>query len=191
MIAVPEVGDASGRAGNERNALRSGITHSLLLRIDDIHHIYIYSCLADFTVTLIQKTILRLQPVRAPFAGRGTCGSIVHQKVVLPRFCGTTLTQVIGMIARTVASSRHSDRTSFDSRDQCGAVTEGFRGTIERLLNLMPGRSTAKRRKRALAVMAGLVGGLILSRAVDDADLSDEILEAATTAFGHLSERTN
>ena len=41
-------------------------------------------------------------------------------EVVLPRFCGTTLTQVIGMIARTVASSRHSDRTSFDSRDQCG-----------------------------------------------------------------------
>ena len=49
------------------------------------------------------KDDLAAAAVRAPFAGRGTCGSIVHRKVVLPRFCGTTLTQVIGMIARTVA----------------------------------------------------------------------------------------
>jgi TetR/AcrR family transcriptional repressor of nem operon len=71
------------------------------------------------------------------------------------------------------------------------AVTEGFRGTINKLLNLMPGRSAAMRRKRALATMAGLVGALILSRAVDDPNLSDEILEAATTAFGHFREKTN
>ena len=71
------------------------------------------------------------------------------------------------------------------------AVTEGFRGTIEKLLNLMPGRSAAMRRKRALAAMAGLVGALILSRTVDDTNLSDEILEAATTAFGHLPDKTN
>jgi len=71
------------------------------------------------------------------------------------------------------------------------AVTEGFRGTIDKLLGLMPGRSTAMRRKRALATMSGLVGALILSRAVDDSHLSDEILEAASATFGHFPGRTN
>jgi TetR/AcrR family transcriptional repressor of nem operon len=71
------------------------------------------------------------------------------------------------------------------------SVTEGFRSTIDKLLSLMPGRSEAVRRKRALATMTGLVGALILSRAVDDPNLSDEILEAATTAFGLPAEKTN
>ncbi|HYR86354.1 MAG TPA: hypothetical protein VE422_19855 [Terriglobia bacterium] len=34
-----------------------------------------------------------------------------------------------------------------------------------------------------MATMSGLVGALILSRAVDDPELADEILQAATTAF--------
>jgi hypothetical protein len=37
--------------------------------------------------------------------------------------------------------------------------------------------------RQALATMAGLAGAIILSRAVDDARLSDEILEATTTAL--------
>ncbi len=71
------------------------------------------------------------------------------------------------------------------------AFTEGFRGTIERLLNLMPGRSAALRRKRVLATMSGLVGALILSRAVDDMLLSDEILEAAANVLGQLTDKSS
>jgi len=71
------------------------------------------------------------------------------------------------------------------------AVTEGFRGTIERLLRLRPGRSAAARRKRALATMAGLVGALILSRAVDGPHLSDEILQAPTSLFGNFSDKAS
>ena len=41
-------------------------------------------------------------------------------------------------------------------------------------MKLVPGRSQTARRKKALATMAGLVGALILSRAVDDPALSDE-----------------
>jgi len=59
------------------------------------------------------------------------------------------------------------------------AVTQGFQSLIEVLRGVMPSRSPAARRKQALATMAGLVGALILSRAVDDSKLSDEILEAA------------
>jgi TetR/AcrR family transcriptional repressor of nem operon len=64
------------------------------------------------------------------------------------------------------------------------AFTDGFRARIDAWLTLVPGRSRAARRKRALATMASLVGALILSRAVDDPTLSDEILEAAATELG-------
>ena len=63
------------------------------------------------------------------------------------------------------------------------AFTDGFRARIDALLKLVPGRSAAARRGQALATMAGLVGALILSRAVDDPKLSDEILDAAATTL--------
>jgi len=64
------------------------------------------------------------------------------------------------------------------------AFTERFRAKIDTLRQLVSGRSAAARREKALATMAGLVGALTLSRAVDDPALSDEILEAAATTFG-------
>ncbi|PYS14768.1 MAG: hypothetical protein DMG17_16260 [Acidobacteria bacterium] len=64
------------------------------------------------------------------------------------------------------------------------AMTEGFRTTIDKLGRLLQGRSAQARRERALATMAGLVGALILSRAVDDSELSDQILEASAKTFG-------
>jgi TetR/AcrR family transcriptional repressor of nem operon len=64
------------------------------------------------------------------------------------------------------------------------AFTEGLRVRLDALGKLLPGRSAAARRAKALATMAGLVGALMLSRAVDDPNLSDDILEAAATTFG-------
>src|SRR2546430_5223297 len=64
------------------------------------------------------------------------------------------------------------------------AMTEGFRTAIDMLVRMVPGRSAEARRERALATMAGLVGALILSRAVDDSELSDQILEASAKTFG-------
>ena len=64
------------------------------------------------------------------------------------------------------------------------AFTDGFRTRVDALLKLLPGRSADARRKRALATWSGLVGALILSRAVDDPKLSDEILDAAATTLG-------
>jgi TetR/AcrR family transcriptional regulator, transcriptional repressor for nem operon len=58
------------------------------------------------------------------------------------------------------------------------AFTEGLRSRVDVLVKLLPGRAAA-RREKALATVAGLVGALVLSRAVDDPKLSDEILEAA------------
>jgi TetR/AcrR family transcriptional repressor of nem operon len=64
------------------------------------------------------------------------------------------------------------------------AFTEGLRLRVDALARLAPGRSAAARRQKSLATMAGLVGALILSRAVDDPKFSDEILEVAATSIG-------
>jgi TetR/AcrR family transcriptional repressor of nem operon len=61
------------------------------------------------------------------------------------------------------------------------ALTDGFRVRLDAWLKLVPGRSAAARREKALVTMATLVGALILSRTVDDPALSDEILEATAT----------
>ncbi|WP_342452967.1 TetR/AcrR family transcriptional regulator [Pararoseomonas indoligenes] len=61
----------------------------------------------------------------------------------------------------------------------------GLRATLERLSRIMPGRSEAARRERAVAAYAGLVGTLVLARAAaDHPELSDEILAAGRRAFG-------
>ncbi len=64
------------------------------------------------------------------------------------------------------------------------AFTDGFRVRLDAWLKLVPGRSVAARREKALVTMATLVGTLIIARAVDDPALSDEILEATATELG-------
>jgi TetR/AcrR family transcriptional regulator, transcriptional repressor for nem operon len=66
------------------------------------------------------------------------------------------------------------------------AFTDGLRQRVEALRQLVPGRSAAARRRQALATMSGMVGALILSRAVDDPKLSKEILDAAAETFGNV-----
>lgn len=55
---------------------------------------------------------------------------------------------------------------------------------IDLLTGLVLGRSKAARREKALATMSGMVGALVLARAVDDNALSEEILCAALATFG-------
>jgi len=56
--------------------------------------------------------------------------------------------------------------------------TEGVGVYLEILSKIMPGGSTAEKRRKAMATLAEMVGAIILARAVDDADLSKGILEA-------------
>jgi TetR/AcrR family transcriptional repressor of nem operon len=62
--------------------------------------------------------------------------------------------------------------------------TEGTKRLLEILSGLVPGRSKAKKRQKALATMAGLIGAVVLSRAVDDPEFADEILDAGQAFFG-------
>ena len=61
--------------------------------------------------------------------------------------------------------------------------TAGLQPWIDTLVRIVPGRSRAARRKKALASLSAMVGALILARAVDDAELSDEILAAASALW--------
>lgn len=63
------------------------------------------------------------------------------------------------------------------------AFAEGLGALIERLTRMMPNRAKAARREKALATMATLVGALVLARAVDDPELSTEIMQAATASL--------
>jgi len=62
-------------------------------------------------------------------------------------------------------------------------VTEGLLGLIGLLTRVVPGRSAAAKRERALATMASLVGALVLARAVDNKTLSEEILQATAASL--------
>lgn len=62
-------------------------------------------------------------------------------------------------------------------------VTEGVRNHVDQLATLVPGRNKAAKRQRALADYASLVGAMVLARAVDDPDFSDEILQATSAGL--------
>ena len=57
-------------------------------------------------------------------------------------------------------------------------VADGLRSAFNLLSGLVPGKSEAARRQRAISTYASLVGAMIMARAVDDEALSQEILNA-------------
>ena len=61
------------------------------------------------------------------------------------------------------------------------AFTKGVEDYLAQLSGIVPGRTKAEKRKQAMATLSGMVGALVLARAVDDANLAKEIL-AATAA---------
>ena len=62
------------------------------------------------------------------------------------------------------------------------AVTDHMRSAVELLTKLIPGRSRAVRRQKAISTYATLVGAMVIARAVDNRELSQEILDAARTS---------
>lgn len=57
------------------------------------------------------------------------------------------------------------------------AMTAGLRSQIERVMKALPDIDAAERRRAAIGTWAAMVGAVILSRAIDDTTLSDEVLE--------------
>jgi TetR/AcrR family transcriptional repressor of nem operon len=71
------------------------------------------------------------------------------------------------------------------------AFTDELSPFLDYLSTIVPGSSNTRRRQKALATYSSLVGALIVSRAVDDPALSNEILAAvANTMHNSEVERT-
>ena len=66
-----------------------------------------------------------------------------------------------------------------------GAFTQGVRSMVDELTVQLPGKSKQAKRERVLAILASMVGALVLSRAVDDAELSDEVLQSVLASINH------
>jgi TetR/AcrR family transcriptional repressor of nem operon len=66
-------------------------------------------------------------------------------------------------------------------------LTAHLRAQLDRIVHLVKGRTAASRRKRAISALSGMVGALILARAVDDPALSREILKTARDALAGRS----
>lgn len=77
---------------------------------------------------------------------------------------------VLAALAADVARSGNSELRQ--------VFTQGLDALVRMLSVLLPGRSKAARRRKALAKAAAMVGALILARAMDDEALSEEILAA-------------
>ena len=57
-------------------------------------------------------------------------------------------------------------------------VTDYVRSAVDLLAKLVPGKSKAARRQKAISTYATLVGAMVIARAVDDRALSQDILDA-------------
>lgn len=65
------------------------------------------------------------------------------------------------------------------------AFTQGVRSMVGALSQLLTGQSERTKRQRALAAYASMVGALVLARAVDDAELSEEVLQSVLASITH------
>jgi TetR/AcrR family transcriptional repressor of nem operon len=68
------------------------------------------------------------------------------------------------------------------------AFTAGLGPILEILSTVVPGRSKAERRRKAIVTLAEMIGALILARAVADPALSDEILAATLLNLSEPSD---
>ena len=64
-----------------------------------------------------------------------------------------------------------------------GAFTQNVRSVVEILTRMLPRDSNREKRERALATYASMVGAIVLARAVDDADLFEDVLKSVLASI--------
>lgn len=102
----------------------------------------------------------------------------------------------LGALVDSYLSERHRDgrakgcalpSLAAEAARQPGPVrasfTKGLRDFVDALAGFVGGRTAAARREKALATISGMVGAMVLARAVNDTELSSEILAAGAKAF--------
>ena len=102
----------------------------------------------------------------------------------------------LNIVATTYLSSAHRDHpgsgcamaalgaeVARNSSPVRATFTKTVCSTVELLMQIVTGKSKRAKRERSLAVYSSLVGALVLSRAVDDPELSTEILQATLASI--------
>lgn len=74
--------------------------------------------------------------------------------------------------------------------DAQAAMAAGIEAQVARMAQAMPEGSEVERRRAAIGQWSAMVGALVLSRAVGDAPLADEILTASRAWLHGLAKRT-
>ena len=123
----------------------------------------------------------------AEASARALTRSLADWSKVADRASGDPLSAVAGFYL----SSRHRDNpgagcllaalgpdVSRQGRAVRHTVTEYVRAACDLLATLVPGKSKAARRQKAISTYATLVGAMVIARAVDDLALSQEVLDA-------------
>ena len=62
-------------------------------------------------------------------------------------------------------------------------LTQGFRSLVDLFAGLVSHESEAVKREKSLAIVASLVGAMVIARAVDDETLSEEVLQAVSKSI--------
>jgi TetR/AcrR family transcriptional repressor of nem operon len=109
----------------------------------------------------------------------------------------------LGALARNYLSARHQDHPESGclfaalggelGRQPASvkeAVMEGQLQFLDLISRIVPGRTKVTRRKKAVVVFAGLIGGMILARSVPDPELSQEILKTMAAAIPDSVQET-
>lgn len=68
------------------------------------------------------------------------------------------------------------------------AFTRSVHAIVDLLARVAPGKSKREKRERVFATYASLVGAVVLARAVDDPELSDEILQSVLNQINAAGE---
>jgi TetR/AcrR family transcriptional regulator, transcriptional repressor for nem operon len=123
----------------------------------------------------------------AEASARALTRSLADWSKVADRASGDPLSAVAGFYL----SSRHRDNpgagcllaalgpdVSRQGRAVRHTVTDYVRSACDLLATLVPGKSKAARRQKAISTYATLVGAMVIARAVDDPALSQEVLDA-------------
>jgi len=148
---------------------------------------------------------------RAGFTHGGFYGHFESKEDLIAAVCEQDFSEKLAMWVRDLTdqdtrdleqltsrylAARHRDDLPFSCPLPCWAVdvarqppsirrrfTQGFAALVEFLATKIPGRSKLRRRRQAIARWSSLVGAIVLARAVDDEDLSDEILKAVSDEY--------
>ena len=123
----------------------------------------------------------------AEASARALTRSLADWSRVADRASGDPLSAVAG----AYLTSRHRDNpgtgcllaalgpdVSRQGRAVRQTVTDHVRSACDLLATLVPGKSKATRRAKAIRTFATLVGAMVIARAVDDRALSQEVLDA-------------